>query len=54
MTNSWTAQILEDPEDPESLILQFPDDMLDQLAWQPGDTLVWDLQDDGSIILRKK
>ena len=54
MTNSWIAEILEDPEDPESLILQFPDEMLAQLGWKPGDTLVWDLQDNGSITISKK
>lgn len=54
MTNSWTAEILEDPEDSESLILQFPDEMLAQLGWKPGDTLVWDLQENGSITISKK
>ena len=54
MTNSWTAEILEDPDDPESLILQFPDEMLAQLGWKPGDTLIWDLQENGSITISKK
>lgn len=54
MTKSWTAEILDDPEDPESLILQFPDELLEQVGWKPGDTLIWDVQEDDSIIIRKK
>jgi hypothetical protein len=54
MTNSWIAEILDDPEDPESLILQFPDELLEKVGWKTGDTLIWEVQEDDSIIIRKK
>ena len=45
--------MLEDPDDPEGAILQFPEDMIEALEWKEGDTLNWDLRDDGTAILTK-
>ena len=49
----WTVELVEDPETGE-LLLPFPPDFLAQVGWDFGDSLIWDLQDDGSIILSKK
>lgn len=54
MTNSWTTVLEQDPDDPEGLILNFPDDMLELTGWKPGDILVFELQEDQSITIRKK
>ena len=57
MTNlnkSWTTTIDADPDDPECLILTFPDEILDELGWSAGDVLVWDIHDDGTVTIRKK
>ena len=35
------------------LILQFPDDMMEELGWEVGDSLVWKQLDDGKWSLRK-
>ena len=35
------------------LILQFPDDMMEELGWEVGDSLVWEQLDDGKWSLRK-
>ena len=35
------------------LVLPIPDAILQQLEWNIGDTLVWDLSLDGEIILKK-
>jgi hypothetical protein len=51
---SWTVDLLEDLEDPDSLILPFPDDLLAQAGWQPGDVLIWTINDDGTVIVTKK
>jgi hypothetical protein len=51
---TYTSTILEDPDDPESLILQFSDEMLAELGWAPGDILDWQGQDDGTVIITKK
>jgi len=50
---TWTTTALEDPDDPEGVIIQFPEDMMEALGWKEGDTLHWDLQGDGTVILTK-
>jgi len=50
---TYTAQVLEDPTDPEGAVLQFPDEMIAELGWKEGDTLKWDVQEDGSILLSR-
>lgn len=54
MTNVWTTVLEQDPDDPEGLILTLPDDLLAQAGWHPGDVLVWEIQDENTVILRKK
>ena len=51
---TWTTYVEVDPEDPESYIITFPDEVIAAAGWLVGDTLIWDLQDDGRIILTKK
>ena len=53
MTKIWTAVVEEDPDDPESLMLPLPEDLLTEVGWKPGDTLIWDIEDE-RIFLRKK
>ena len=53
MSKIWTVKLEEDPDDPESLILPFPDDLLEQAGWYVGDVLVWTIQDDGVFITKK-
>lgn len=50
--NQRVVRLEEDPETGD-LILPFPDDMLDELGWQEGDTLEW-LEEDNQFVLRKK
>jgi formylmethanofuran dehydrogenase subunit D len=50
---TWTAEVFDDPDDPEQGILQFPDELVEQLGWKEGDTLVWSVQDDGSVVIKK-
>lgn len=53
-TNSYILNVESDPDDPENLMLTFPDDLLQRMDWKIGDTLIWDIQDDGTITLKKK
>lgn len=53
MTKTWELIVEEDPENPEECILQFPEDFIEQVGWKEGDTLLWDLQEDGSVVLSK-
>ena len=48
---TFIGQLIED-EDGE-LVLVFPDGLLDQLGWQPGDIIDWDVDDSGRITARK-
>ena len=50
---TYEGTVLEDPNDPESLILQFPDELIKKLGWGEGDELTWDMQPDGSIIMTR-
>lgn len=50
---SYILYVEEDPEDSENFILTFPDELLANVNWKAGDTLNWDVQDDGTIILTK-
>jgi bifunctional DNA-binding transcriptional regulator/antitoxin component of YhaV-PrlF toxin-antitoxin module len=51
MTNkTYIGDVIE--QDGE-LMLQFPPEMLEELGWQPGDTIVWDDDENGNIIVRK-
>jgi antitoxin component of MazEF toxin-antitoxin module len=54
MNKSYTLLVEEDPEDPESLLLNLPDEILESVGWKIGDVLVWNIEDDGTIILKKK
>jgi len=51
--SKWTITVEEDPETKE-LMLPFSDEMLAEVGWQTGDTLVWIDNKNGSWTLRKK
>jgi hypothetical protein len=51
---SWTLTAEEDPDDPESLLLTFPLDLLESAGWKSGDTLDWKDNGDGTWSLSKK
>ena len=48
---TWTVVIEEEGED---LILPFPQEMLDEVGWKPGDNLEWVDRGDGTWEIRKK
>jgi hypothetical protein len=48
-----TLTVQEDPETKE-LYIQFTDEMLAELGWKEGDTVVWTEQPDKSWVLTKK
>jgi len=55
MTKSTTLvrQLIEDPEDPEQLILDLGQELCNELGWVVGDTLTWTDLKDGSWQLKK-
>ena len=50
---SWAVTLEQDPETGE-LILPFPADLLSQMGWSEGTDIFWDVQDNGSVIIREK
>ena len=48
-----TIKVEEDPETGD-LVLPLPTELLNQMGWDFGDTLIWDDNHDGSFTLSKK
>ena len=48
-----TLFIEEDPLTGD-LYLKFPDELMEEVGWDVGDTIEWISRDDGSWVLRKK
>lgn len=49
---SYTIPITEDPIT-KDLVIEFPDSLMEQVGWRPGDTVKWEIQDDGTCLLFK-
>jgi alpha-glucosidase (family GH31 glycosyl hydrolase) len=53
--NGWIADVITIEEDQQhNSYLQFPVEIMNQLGWQQGDLLVWNIEDDGTITIKKK
>ncbi len=50
---TWTKVVVHDDKTDEYLI-EFSEEELKQIGWQPGDELVWSDNKDGSWTLKKK
>ncbi len=48
------AKILQDPENPDELILDLGVELCKEMGWELGDTLEWIDNGDGSWTLKKK
>jgi len=46
-------RLIEDPNDPEQLILDLGQELCDELGWNVGDTLTWTDNKDGSWQIKK-
>lgn len=49
---SCTAVLDRDP-DTQELVLPIPPPILEKMDWRIGDRIVWQLNDDGSVLMRK-
>lgn len=47
----WTGEVIEENGE---LLLVFPPEMMADLGWEPGDTIVWDMPDDGRVLIARK
>jgi hypothetical protein len=51
--NKWTGEVKYDSQT-EDYYLEFPPEMLTELGWETGDTLIWKDNKDGSFTISKK
>ena len=52
-TTTWIVELEEDPETGE-LVMPIPLEAIDASGWKIGDTLTWEISQDGEICLTKK
>ena len=52
MINRWVAKVVADPDDPNELCLDFPDELLEEMGWVIGDELEF-VEEDGHWIIKK-
>jgi len=50
---TYTVTIEKDPDTGE-LILPIPPELLEELGWKEGDTLVWTINKDDTVTLHKR
>lgn len=51
---TWIAEVQEDPNNPEELILTFPQEMLEELGWKEGDILEWNETEVNAFVIHNK
>jgi hypothetical protein len=54
MDEKFSVTVIEDPEDPEQLVLDLGLELCERLGWRPGDQLSWIDNEDGSWTLIKQ
>lgn len=54
MTEKFLCRVIEDPDNPEELLLDLGLEVCAKMGWQPGDTIEWIDNQDGTWTLKKK
>ena len=54
MNKVYAATLVEDPENLDEMILQFPPDLMKETGWVEGDTLIWEENKNGTFTIKKK
>ena len=52
MPQTWTTEIIEDP-DTKELLITFPEDMLKIMEWEEGTVVCWSITTDNKILIKK-
>ena len=53
MTQQYIKEVIEDPDNPEELVLDLGLELCEKMGWQPGDTINWVDNKDGTWTLTK-
>lgn len=48
MTNNYIIEVQEDQDG--ELFIELPDDLIEELGWEEGDVLSWDVQGEGIVL----
>jgi hypothetical protein len=51
---TYTANIIEDPDNPGEMLLDLGLDLCEKMGWAPGDHIIWTDNKDGTWTLTKK
>ena len=54
MTMKFTATVVQDPDNPDELLLDLGTELCDHMGWGVGDVLQWIDNEDGTWTLKKK
>ena len=49
---TYTTTVIEDPENPDEVIITFPEEMMAELKWVEGDTVKWEVKDGQAFITK--
>jgi len=51
----WEVQLEDDPDHPGELVMQLPEEVINQMGWDFGDELIWNVDEvTHQITLTKK
>jgi len=53
MRKAYTVEVETDPITGE-LVLPFPDELIEDMGWKEGDTLIWGSTDAGIFVTKKE
>lgn len=48
-----TVKVIQDPDNPDELVLDLGDKICDELGWKEGDTLIWEVDEQNNIVVRR-
>lgn len=47
---TYSTVVEQDPDDPESYVITFPDELLEEAGWETGDVLIWTVDEENQIV----
>jgi len=54
MSQCFTRSVIQDPDNPEDLLLDLGTELCELAGWKPGDVIEWIDNKDGTWTLRKQ
>lgn len=50
----YTCEVIEDPMNEGEYLIELPEGLLAELNWVEGDDLIWSIEENGKVSLRRK